>query len=413
MKGIIANPNIAPYITQSVLAYQEAGSLEGFYTRFCYHHAHALSTFMASLSLRIKRELKRRQVPELNPKLIRQSPFPELLRVFSARYAPAGLSDKLWEWSELGFDHWVSGELHAGLDFVHTYEHAALMTLQTAKRLGILSIYEQPSQHHAFFDSIVKEQLRQYPELGDSTTRLLYDENAIRRNTRRDEELQTADIILCNSTFTRHTLEEAGVAGDKIICIPYGFPDALTAKPEKTRTRIRFLYAGNLSLRKGVHILLQAWKTAGLAEAELFLVGKYLLPDFFRQDLPENVHFIENLPQPEYFHILQQADAFILPTLADGFGMVISEAISMGIPVITTTNSGGPDIIRPYQDGILIPPGDKEAIVQALTWCYNHPEKLQTMGINALKQAQAYPWSTYRKRLVSEVKGKVEDKVRR
>jgi glycosyltransferase involved in cell wall biosynthesis len=412
IRSSVACPNIAPFISESVLAYQEAGYLDKFYTTFFNHKDYPLTRTLIKLFPQLEKDFKRRDINEIEYALISGKPFKELLRVFSARKLNPIITDKIWEWSELNFDKWVASKLHPQLTSIHTYEHAALSTLKRAKQLGITSFYEQPSQHHALFRSIVQEQIKKYPEFNTNQIKLLYDAKSVRRNFRRDEELKICDFILCNSTFTKNSLISAGITEEKIITIPYGFPETSpTLEQTPQSDKVIFMNAGNHNLRKGIHLLYGAWKACDFRDkAELWMIGKNQLPNYFLKGLPENIKFIPNIPRTELMELYSKANVFILPTLADGFGMVISEAMSKGVPVITTYNSGGPDIIEDKKNGLLIPPNDIEAISSALKWSVENKHRLAEMGIRAYEKASSYPWSTFRKNLTSKIQEKILEK---
>jgi glycosyltransferase involved in cell wall biosynthesis len=411
MKCAISHPNIAPYIKQSVLAYQEHGVLDQFYTTYFQHPQYPLTQKLIRLFPKFEKEFKRRNISEIEYELISGFPYQEMIRVLSARMLSPKLMNRIWEWSELNFDQWVSGRLNKHLNWVHTYEHAALATIKRAKQSGITSFHEQPSQHHCFFDQVLQDQLKKYPELISGSIKLLNDDNALRSNQRKDEELRLCDYIICNSTFTQKTLVNSGVDAHKIIRIPYGFPEVqLKGMLNASTGKIRFLYAGSQSVRKGVHLLFQAWKRCNFDpdKAELIVIGKNQLPKSVRQGLPYSVKFIANIPHHELTDFYRQADVFVLPTLADGFGMVISEAMAMGVPVLCTMNSGGPDIIKHLQNGMLVPAGDVEALAAQMIWCMQNPDQLKIMGTKATESAQSYPWSMFRKKLLDEVLSRVK-----
>jgi glycosyltransferase involved in cell wall biosynthesis len=412
MLSSIANPNIAPYIKESVLAYQEAQLLNTFFTTFYEHSNYPLTNTITKVLPALTREVKRRSINEISYAKIKGRPVKELLRVLSARKLSPILTDKIWEWSELSFDKWVASQLKPGLSAIHTYEHAALATLKRAKQLGIVSFYEQPSQHHAFFSAIVQEQIEKYPQFNTGQINLLRDAKSVKRNARRDEELNTCDFIICNSTFTKSTLITAGINEEKIITIPYGFPDTTPlVKAEQSSDKVIFMNAGSQNLRKGIHLLYEAWKACNFGEeTELWMIGKNQLPAHFLKNLPGNIKFIPNIPRSELMDLYAKANVFVLPTLADGFGMVISEAMSRGVPVITTSSSGGPDIIDNGKNGIIIPPNDIEAIASSLKWCVNNKPLLADMGKNAHQTAAAYPWSMFRKNLMTKIKEKIREK---
>ncbi len=403
MKGLIANPGVAPYVKESVKAYAEHHLLNSFYTTFVDHEA------KKSWIEKILPSLRRRNFDELDYRFIKQKPIPELLRLLANKFLNAFAADKIWEWSELNFDLWVTRKLSKKISFVHTYEHAALSTLKRANELQITSFYEQPSQHHLLFTEIVEEQWKLYPQLKTGSQVLLSNNDSVRRNKRRDEELAVADFIICNSTFTKKSLISAGINQEKLIVIPYGFPTVKEhiTKKEIQPNKVIFLYAGNLSLRKGIHLLIDAWKKINAKEHELWLVGTKQLPDFIFDNLPKSIKIYPNIPQPNLLEMMLKADVFILPTLADGFGMVISEAMSLGIPVICTNQCGGPDVITNNKDGKIIPANNKDALIEVINWAINNPQALQELGSNALIKSKSYPWSAYRKKLAAVVIEKV------
>nr|WP_294899509.1 glycosyltransferase family 4 protein [uncultured Pedobacter sp.] len=407
-KGIISNPNLAPYIKESVLAYQEADMLAKFYTTFCISKrwTKSLNLLPKSLSL----FLGRRSFLNLNPSLLQSSEWAEIIRVLAMKWGNDQLADQVWEWSEKRFDGQVAKKITAETAFFHGYEHASLSSLRVAKDLGIPTFYEQPSQHHAYFTSIVEDQVQKYSYLKNDAITLLNDEKAERRNRRRDEELELSDYILCNSSFTKRTLLMAGVPPEKLIVIPYGYPAIKPITPKDPQL-FHFIYAGNLSLRKGVHLLLKAW-TQLPADLPIFLtlMGSSQLPQELLAELPKNVAWMPNLPYELAQEQMAKSHVLVLPTLADGFGMVISESMAMGVPVLTTEASAGPDLIENYTDGLCIPADDVEALKKALLWCATHAKECAVMGRKAQAKAKAYPWSAYREKLIATVKMRIDGK---
>ena len=413
MKCIISHPNIAPHIKANVLAYQEHGLLEKFYTTYFQHPKYPFSQCLIRLFPQFEKDFRRRNIEEIGYPYLKGNPLPEMLRVLTARIFNPLIMNRVWQWSELHFDYWVAGKLKPDTEWVHTSEHAALATIRMAKKLNIISFYEQTSQHHDFFSMILKDQLEKYPDLECSSTRILHDKSAIREKARKDMELAECNYIICNSTFTLNTLKSAGIHEEKIICIPLGFPLVSKEKPERvTKKKFTFLFAGNQCLRKGIHILFKSWMECKFDpdKAELIIIGKNHLPETLRNSLSKSVKFIPNLPHAELMDFYQKADVFVLPTLADGFGMVISEAMSKGLPVITTMNSGGPDIITHQKNGFLVEAGNIKALAEQMKWCYTNPAATREAGSRAMVTAAAYPWKTYRKNLVAAVLERVNER---
>lgn len=402
MKVIISNPTIAPHVKQNVRAYHEKGCLQNFYCAFVFHKESKLAIFLSKISI-IKRVLNRRSFNEIPLHFFKTRPFPELLRSLSSRKLTTKLTDQTWEWAELSFDRWVGRNFIKNKpDIVHTYEHAALATLKAAKANNIFTVYEQVSQHHSFLTPIIKKQFQLYPTLKSFSSDLLINEKASYRNIRRDAELELTDMIICNSSFTKNTLIEAGVFDKKIKVIPLAFPETLKTNELKIQNKcIKFLYAGNQSIRKGTHLLYEAWRQCNFKnnEAELLLIGTVDKELLLGNKLPDNVVIIENIPHEQLMKLYQEVDVFVLPTLADGFGMVITEAMSQGIPVITTVNSCGPDLISHGINGWVIPAGDINELANAMINVFKHKEKLPEMSRKAIEKAESWQWSDYRKAL--------------
>ncbi|WP_443944230.1 glycosyltransferase family 4 protein [Pedobacter sp. AW1-32] len=406
MKVVLASPLIAPHVKQSVRAYYEAGLLQMFLSTFIQHPESKIARLLKKFIF-LNKTLNRRDFDELPIEYFKGRALPELIRSFSARSFGPILTDFIWEWAETSFDKWVSKQiLKSKPDIVHTYEHAALQTLRNAAKEKIFSIYEQPSQHHSFLTPIIHSQIKKYPELHSSVSALLINKKAKRRNERRDEELRLAHLILCNSTFTKHTLILAGIKSEKIKVIPLAFPTPIQHKIKKNSKKpIRFLYAGNQSIRKGTHLLYEAWRMCNLhsSQAELFLVGSVDPSMLMGKSLTENTIIEGNMPHNELMDFYKTVDVLILPTLADGFGMVISEAMSQGVPVIATENSAGPDLIEHEKNGWIIPPNDVPSIVETIQSIVSDTDSLATFSAAALLKAKSWQWEDYRKSLVNTV----------
>jgi hypothetical protein len=266
-KVIHAHPIVPPFVQHTARAYQEAGMLDKFMTTFFVHPDYWLSKLILKIYPGFRHELSRRGLYGLPISKVEDYPYKEILRTLSSRYCSAVTTDWIWEWAETSFDRQVASRLTKDHAAVHCYEHAALASLQRAKQLGIIGIYERPSQHHAFFTKIVQEQIAQYPELKSAGTELLYDSKAERRNQRRDQELATADVIVCNSSFTKRTLLQAGIDATKVQVIPYGFPEPLKEYQPQAKEKVIFLNAGTQNLRKALHLLYSAWRKCHFSDA--------------------------------------------------------------------------------------------------------------------------------------------------
>ena len=94
------------------------------------------------------------------------------------------------------------------------------------------------------------------------------------------------------------------------------------------------------------------------------------------------------------------ADLLAFPTLGDGFGLVIQEAMSCGTPVLTTSCGGGPECIDDGVEGWIAPARDIDALVDRLRFAADNRLRLAEMGLAARRRATAYGWKEAGKRLI-------------
>jgi len=415
MEIFVANPSHSPSIRNGVMALYERDLLHAFATCYLDHPDDPLSSTMKAVVRRVYpsyvSQLERRAFHALPFEKIRTYPIWQLLQdVANKGIGNPTLTDRLWEWKEHRFDQWAAQQLHDELDAVHVVEHSALATIQAARQKDVLTFYRQPSQHHTFFTQVYRKQTEMYPELEADRGHLHDSPLSAKRNARRDREIELADYVLAKSTFTKRTLTDAGVNPEKILVTPYGCPE-VAPKHQSVPESVTFLNAGTQNLRKGLHLLYEAWDRLAPDPdtATLQLIGTMELPEHLRQGLSGEVQYEDSIPHDELMHRYRNASVFVLPSLADGFAMVVTEAMSRGLPVITTENTGAADLITHKENGLIIPANDVDALVQQLRWCIQNKHRLPEIGANAVETARQWQWSDYRREFARSMREKIEE----
>lgn len=213
---------------------------------------------------------------------------------------------------------------------------------------------------------------------------------------------QRADMLICPSTWVADgvralTPEAAG----KIKIVPYGCSidyDGRTNRPVKGR----ILFAGGDALRKGLRYLTQAISQLkpSMPELELRVAGR-LPDDVVLHPLCKDVHFLGKLTTLEMQTEFLAADAFVLPSLSEGFAGVVAEAIGAGCPVIVTEESGSPVVNG--REGIIVPSRNIEALADAIKRMVVEPAFRQQCSEECLAQAAFYSESVWQKRLVEAI----------
>ena len=412
MSVVVFHPSVAPFVQQAARALHEAGWLERFDTTVSDDPSRWSQRVLCRAARLAGRDLatqfRRRAVTEIPAAKVVSHPWGELLRLAVGQLDRGGrATDVVWEKTEHGFDRRVSRSLQARLTGVYGFEHSSLFTFQRARALGLRVAYDVPAPESSFVHEILARETERFPQLRTQYLRHTRSREA-RRLARRRAEWQAADVIIAASEFTKQSYARAGLSCADVQVVPYGSPPvatrdkALTPRPGPRPLTV--VWAGTFSIRKGAHYLLEAWRQGGFgAHARLHVFGAIGLPDAALHPLPAGVELRGSVPRGALFEEYLHADALVFPTLCDGFGMVVTEAWSRGLPVITTDRAGAADLLRPRQNGLLIRAGDPGAIAEALHWCLEHPRELAAMREEALTTAAGWQWSDYRRTLVAKL----------
>jgi glycosyltransferase involved in cell wall biosynthesis len=302
-------------------------------------------------------------------------------------------------------DRMASRRVRKELGAVLAREDAATATFQRAGELGVKRIYALPT---AYWRTVKKLMLRDEEEF-PGICKAADDEarQARHREMRKDLELQMADFVLAPSTFVRESLSNAPGYEAQTKVLPFGC-DLNSAGETTPQRKPVFLYAGNITMRKGVHRLLIAWKKLQAHHtAELRLIGDMFLDEKFLRDYQGLFIHIPRLSPSELQLHYQQSSALVFNAMADGFGYVIPEAMSCGVPVIASRNSGAPDIIENKADGILIDYGKDDQLEQAIDWAMTQPAGVASMGQAAREKVQRLTWQSYGEQLVTWLRTEV------
>lgn len=275
---------------------------------------------------------------------------------------------------------------------------ASLYTMRVAKKFGAITVLERGGAHILYQDKILREE---YEKLGIKPKPYqLAHPKVVEKEL---QEYKDANYISVPSLFAKKTFLDAGFPGEKLIHIPYGVDLGEFKSATKKDDVFRVVYAGGMTLQKGVHYLLQAFSELNLPNSELLLIGaKSPEIEPFFQKYKGHYKWIGRVPQKELSDHYAQSSVFVLNSIHDGFGMVIIQAMACSLPVITTINTGGPDIVTEGESGFIIPIRDIEILKEKLSYLYEHPEERRKMGESAEKLVrEGFTWKDYGEKMIS------------
>jgi glycosyltransferase involved in cell wall biosynthesis len=192
---------------------------------------------------------------------------------------------------------------------------------------------------------------------------------------RQMEEYELADVILAPSNYSATSYPER--LQEKVVLAPiYGRAKVFPRQPKVAGSNFVLGVVGNDPLRKGYFYLLQAWKELALPNAELRIRSS---ADFTRYTVlagliasQPNVSVISYVPDIGAFYA--GCDAFILPSIDEGFGMALFEALANGLPSIATRNCGASELLVAERDCLLIDAFSVDQIKQSILRLYESPE---------------------------------------
>ncbi len=196
--------------------------------------------------------------------------------------------------------------------------------------------------------------------------------------------LSKADHVISVSAALKHRMVECGVSESNVTVLLNGVDKTVFRVKDKNGCRNKLglgtgkilLFVGNLTYSKGLPFLIKAFKEVVGAQEDLQL---YLIGDGeLRQELEEltdqlavndKVFFKGRIKQDQISDWMNASDLFCLPSLFEGCPNVVIEALSCGIPVLATKVGGIPELLKSENSGLLVMPGDIEALSNGLRYC--------------------------------------------
>ena len=281
----------------------------------------------------------------------------------------------LESWLHRMFGRWAARQLnHHDYDVVHLWSGIAEESLLFLRRQKPhqLTIVVRGSAHILRQRELLLEEQRR--------TGVPMEVPSVWRVAREEREYRLASAICTISSFAYNTFRSAGVSEDRLVLAPLGVDvRAFRPSPKEIQSRLdrvlsdgplRVLTVGTLSFRKGALDYQRVLRSVPDRFHFRFVGSVNKECRDLAKSLSDRVEFIERRPQSELRTHYHWGDIFLFPTIEDGFAVVLAQAHAAGLPIVTTQNSSGPDLIEHGRTGWIVPARDSAAMSEYLLWCH-------------------------------------------
>lgn len=294
------------------------------------------------------------------------------------------------------------------INIIYSYEDCALNSFKIAKNNKIITIYDLTAPYWLFKKKILEEEMNLHPGWNLSSTEMLTEKKC----KNKDEEISLSDKIIVASSFTAKSLEfYNNDIKSKIKIIPYGVecPKKNIVNKRHENEKLKIIFAGRPTLSKGIQYLIKILDQLDFPW-ELEIAGSLVeSPSQISQELNEffkdpRCSFLGQISNKNLIEKMKQSHVFILPSLFEGFGQVLLEALSCSLPIITTNNTGGLDIIDDGKNGYLTPIRDTKKTIEILNNFYQDEEFRRSIARNSFLKASDLTWTKYQNEICKIIK---------
>ena len=281
-------------------------------------------------------------------------------------------------------EHVKKIDLNPHRDVFFGYDTNSLEVLEYLAGAGVFKVLDQTDPGKLHEDLVIEESER-WPDWQKKPGRLpksYWD--------RRQAEWRLADLIVVNSEWSRQALIQDGVASGKIIVVPLAINLSCKrpSSPVNPIGDLRVLWLGNVILSKGIQYLVEAAKILRGQNIKFLLAGPLGISDHAVRSFPDNITILGRVTRDKLSDTYRHAHVFVLPTISDGFGITQLEAMSHGLPVVTTPNCGR--VVTDGHDGLIAPARDGKALADALARLNGNRQLVRDLSKNALITVQRY-----------------------
>jgi glycosyltransferase involved in cell wall biosynthesis len=284
-------------------------------------------------------------------------------------------------------------KLAGQIDIVHTWPLAARETLKTAARLGVPTVLERPNANTRFAMEIVQKECERLGVTLPSNHEHAFKADKLLKE---EEEYRLAYRLLCPSDFVVQTFLDKGYARERLTRHIYGYDEKAYYPedgPRQTKRGLTMLFVGVCAVRKGVHYALEAWLQSPAHRDGTFLIAGEFLPAYAEKLSSMLAHPSVRVlgHRTDVPELMRKSDLLILPSIEEGYGLVIAEA--MGSGCVPLASDACTEICKHMENGLVHHVGDVHTLTHQITMLHEDRELLENLRAATLRTAPEATWT--------------------
>jgi starch synthase len=390
IKVLIAHPG-TQYSHHLVKQLNKHGLLYKFYTGFAIAEKSFVGKLFKLLPAYLTEKINNRFIDELEGSKLKTQLFIELNAI---RKLNGTNSETVFYKRNKKFQQQIPDKQILDSDVVIGFDTSSWLLAERCKQLGKPFILDVSIGHPKAKETTYANLKLMYPHWQEQVQPKLPALIEVEQ-----KEIELADLIVVPSTFVKKTYTDNGIEASKIKVNPFGTNIehfAFSNIKKLTTGKIKFLFFGALTARKGLPLLLEAWKGINSNKAELTIAGYGSLPIGIH--LPDDVINKGVINKDDRQELFDSNHVFVFPSNFEGFAQVQIEAAACGLPIIGTFNSGVTELVEDGENGLVVPINDKKALVKAINYFIEHPNQISIMGNKIRRKALDFTWDAYGER---------------
>ena len=267
------------------------------------------------------------------------------------------------------------------------------------KKNGGIFVCDRGSTHIEFQNEILKDEYK--------NLKLPYHHISNESIHRECEEYSLSDFIAVPSTCVLNSFLKKGINKNKLFLNPYGVNlETFSPQPKIKSEDFIVIYVGQLSVRKGIFYLLEAFKKLKIQKKKLILIGSidYQIKNKVEKYFSDEIKYMSIIKNDKLKNYYANSDVMVQPSIEEGLSLVIAEALACGCPVIATENTGASDLFTNNKEGFIIKPQSSKSITEKLEFFLDNKIKRNEMSNNALSLVrQIGGWDAYGDRWMKKI----------